>query len=253
MSDNLIVLLSIAVAPAAFLLLFVYLRDRYEREPLGLIGVTFVLGALGMLPAALIELLLEPVLPSSLIVQVFLGIALVEESIKLGVVRIKAYSSTHFNEVMDGIVYAVAAGLGFATSENVVYVLQQGLSAAILRAFLSVPGHAVWAGIMGFYLGLAKCRTASKNERLLLIVKGLIIAIALQSIYSLLAVVGVSLLGWILFLWLMRKALSLSPFRWRDTYGGTKVLPPRRFCAQCGSRLVGDEKFCMNCGFELAS
>jgi RsiW-degrading membrane proteinase PrsW (M82 family) len=51
-------LLSLAIAPAVFLLLFVYLRDKYEHEPVRLVGITFVLGALGMLPAAAIELAL---------------------------------------------------------------------------------------------------------------------------------------------------------------------------------------------------
>jgi RsiW-degrading membrane proteinase PrsW (M82 family) len=259
------VLLSVAVAPSVFLLLFVYLRDKYEHEPLGLIGMTFVLGALGMLPAMLIELLLGWLFPSNLIVTVFLYVAVVEETIKFGAVRIKAYLSPHFNETMDGIVYAVAAGLGFATVENILYVVQHGLSAAIVRAFLSVPGHAVWAGIMGFYLGLAKCKTMSKSQEGRQIVKGVGIAILLHGLYdslvfsqNLLGVIAVSIIGWIIFLELIRKALSLSPFRWRGTSvtypqeEGASVLPPSRFCTQCGFRLAGNEKFCMNCGFPIS-
>ena len=254
-------LLSVAVAPTVFLLLFVYLRDKYEREPLGLIGITFALGAVGMVPAMLIELLLGGLFPSSLFVEIFVYVAVVEELIKFGAVRIKAYRSPHFNEVMDGIVYAVAAGLGFATVENIAYVLQAGLSVAIFRAFLSVPGHAVWAGIMGFYLGIAKCRTVSKNRAHLEIVKGVGIAIVLHGIYdtfvlseNVLAVIGVSLFGWVLFLWLTRKAVSLSRLRWTGTggtypYGARQSVPlAPRFCTQCGSRLLGNERFCMNCG-----
>jgi RsiW-degrading membrane proteinase PrsW (M82 family) len=188
-------------------------------------------------------------------------VALVEELIKFGAVRIKAYFSPHFNEVMDGIVYAVAAALGFATIENIVYVLQHGLSVAIVRAFLSVPGHAVWAGIMGFYLGLAKCKTTSKSQERWQIIKGVGIAIVLHGLYDILVfsenlpgVVVLSLIGWTAFLWLIRKALSMSPFTWKETSithpydTGQFVLPPPRFCTQCGSRLVGSEKFCMTCG-----
>jgi RsiW-degrading membrane proteinase PrsW (M82 family) len=260
------VLLSLAVAPTVFLLLFVYLRDKYEREPLGLVGVTFVLGAIGMLPAMLIELLLESLFPSNLFVEIFLYVAVVEESIKFGAVRVKAYLSPHFNEVMDGIVYTVAAGLGFATVENLLYVLRSGFSVPIFRAFLSVPGHAVWAGIIGFYVGIAKCRTASKNQAHLEIVKGVGIAIVLHGIYdtfvfseNVLGVIGVSLFGWALFLWLIRKALSLSQFRQRETgvtlpySAGQFVSPPPRFCTQCGSQLVENERFCMNCGSPLPS
>ena len=58
-----VVLLSLAVAPAVFLLLFVYLRDKYEREPLSLIAITFVIGAACLLPAAVIEFILGLLLP----------------------------------------------------------------------------------------------------------------------------------------------------------------------------------------------
>jgi RsiW-degrading membrane proteinase PrsW (M82 family) len=259
----LVVLLSLAVAPAVFLLLFVYLRDKYEREPLSLIAITFVIGAACLLPAAVIEFILGLFLPYNFLLQVFLYVALIEELTKFIAVRVKAYSSPHFREVMDGIVYAVAAGLGFATLENVVYILQSGLSVAITRAFLSVPGHAVWAGIMGFYIGLAKCNATSKSQERLRIVEGIGIATVLHGIYdilvfsqSLLGVIGISLVGWILFLYLIRKALSMSPFRWREmraTYRGGVLIPsPPRFCTQCGSRIVGDENFCMNCGFALS-
>ena len=49
-------LLSIAVAPAVFLLLFVYLRDKYEREPLSLIAITFVIGAAFLLRISIVSL-----------------------------------------------------------------------------------------------------------------------------------------------------------------------------------------------------
>jgi RsiW-degrading membrane proteinase PrsW (M82 family) len=256
------VLLSVAVAPTIFLFLFVYLRDKYEHEPLGLVGITFVLGAVGMVPATLIELALGLFFSSGSVIDVFLYVALVEELVKFIAVRIKAYTSPHFSEVMDGIVYTVAAGLGFATAENIIYVLQNGLSVAIVRAFLSVPGHAVWAGIMGFYIGLAKFRSVSKSQQQQRILEGVGIAVVLHGVYdvmvfsdSLLGVIGVSLFGWVLFLLLIRKALSLSPFRWRETgiihpYGAGPSLPfSPRFCTQCGSRLFGDETFCMTCGF----
>jgi RsiW-degrading membrane proteinase PrsW (M82 family) len=242
-------------------MLFVYLRDKYEREPLGLVALTFVLGAVGVLPAALIELVLGWLSPQGVIAEVFLYVALVEEIIKFGAVRIKSYHSPHFNEVMDGIVYGVAAGLGFATVENIISVLQNGLSVAIVRAFLSVPGHGVWAGIMGFYLGFAKCKTVSKSQEHWQIIKGVSIAIVLHGLYdaavfyeNILGVIGVSLIGWVLFLWLIRKALSLSPFRWKEAglayqYDTGQLLEhPPQFCTQCGNRLVGNEKFCMSCG-----
>jgi RsiW-degrading membrane proteinase PrsW (M82 family) len=261
----LLVLLSLAVAPAVFLLLFVYLRDKYEREPLSLVAITFVIGAACLVPAALIEFILGIFLPSNFLLQVFLSVALVEELTKFIAVRIKAYSSPHFREVMDGIVCTVAAGLGFATLENVVYILQSGLSVAITRAFLSVPGHAVWAGIMGFYIGLAKFNARSKSQERLRVIEGVGIATIFHGVYdllvfseSLLGVIAISVVGWILFLLLIRRALSMSPFRWRETQpkypvGGLLIPSRPRFCTRCGSRLVGDENFCINCGLALSN
>jgi len=250
------------VAPTVFLLLFVYLRDKYEHEPLGLIGVTFVLGAIGVLPAAFLELLLEGFFPVPAILQAFLYVAVVEELTKFGAVKIKAYRSFHFNEVMDGIVYAVAASLGFATVENIIYVLRSGMTVAILRGILSVPDHAVWGGIMGFYLGLAKRDEKASGSGQNQIIKGLTIVILLHGLYDSLAfleslggVILLSIIGWGLFLVLIRKALALSPFRWRQTHdtphsslGPVVDQSGPRFCFQCGFRLVGSERFCMNCG-----
>ena len=255
------------MAPTVFLLLFVYLRDKYEHEPLGLIGVTFVLGAIGVLPAAFLELLLEGFFPVPAIVQAFLYVAVVEELTKFGAVKIKAYRSFHFNEVMDGIVYAVAASLGFATVENIIYVLRSGLAVAILRAILSVPDHAVWGGIMGFYLGLAKRDEKASGSGQNQIIKGLAIVILLHGLYDSLAfleslggVILISLVGWGLFLVLMRKALALSPFRWKQTHpGAPSILGPTvdlrgpQFCFQCGIRLLGRELHCTNCGAKVSS
>jgi RsiW-degrading membrane proteinase PrsW (M82 family) len=260
-------LLTLAIAPTVFLLLFVYLRDKYEREPLGLIAVTFLLGAIGVLPAALLELLLGGLFPLPVIVQAFLYVAVVEELTKFGAVRIKAYRSFHFNEVMDGIVYAVAASLGFATVENIIYVLRSGLTVAIFRAVLSVPDHAVWGGILGFYLGLAKRDEKASGSAQGQIFRGLAIVIILHGVYDSLAfleslggVILISVIGWVLFLILIRKALAQSPFRWRQTHampqsilGPTVDLNRPRFCSQCGLRLLGGERYCINCGATISN
>lgn len=58
--------------------------------------------------------------------------------------------------MVDGIIYAVAASLGFATVENIAYVLEGGFAVGVLRAVLSVPGHAFFGALMGFYMGVAK-------------------------------------------------------------------------------------------------
>ena len=56
---------------------------------------------------------------------------------------------------MDGIVYAVCVSMGFATVENVMYVFEDP-SCAWGRALFAVPGHFLFAVLMGFFLSLAK-------------------------------------------------------------------------------------------------
>lgn len=254
-------MLIVAVAPAVFLLLYVYLRDKYEREPLGLIGVTFVLGAVGVIPAVALELASEAFFPVPAFVEAFVFIGLIEEFVKFGAVRVKAYRSWHFNEVMDGVVYGVAAILGFATVENILYVLQTGLAVAVFRGILSVPNHAVWGGIMGFYLGLAKrdhtLRGSAGNQ----IIKGLAIVVILHGLYDSFALLGslewavlISLFGWGLFLVHMKEALAIPSFSTVQLEGESsapEMFVRLGFCSQCGARLLGGESFCISCGAKV--
>ena len=225
-----------------------------------LIGVTFLLGALGIIPATIIELLLGF---DNILVTTFVSVAIIEETMKYLAVRAKAYNSINFNEVMDGVVYGVAAGLGFATVENIFYVLGFGtISTALIRAFMSVPSHAAYGGIMGFYLGMAKpFRLTSKQHERKLIITGLAIAILLHGLYDTIAFTQEGLAGlaglfvmtaisWVILLRLIKKALSLSPIRWGVTspYPITYQTYTNRFCTQCGFRREFDSRFCINCG-----
>lgn len=152
-------------------------RDRY-REPLGNVAAYLAIGALCVFPAAWIESLLagpilggivEGVEPWRTAVWAFVGVALVEEASKLGVLGLRARRDRRLDEPFDWIVYAVAVSLGFATLENVFYVMDGGPSVAIARAFTAVPSHALDGTLMGWRLARAAQRTgaAATRERLL--------------------------------------------------------------------------------------
>lgn len=150
-----------ALAPGAALLMFFYLKDRYEPEPKRLVLYVFMAGAAVFLPVVLVEEAfwrLEPRLLASLHpLYVALVVAAVpEETMKALAVRLTGYRWAEFDEPMDGVVYAVAASLGFATVENFFYVLEHGWATAAARAALAVPGHALFGVAMGYYLGRAK-------------------------------------------------------------------------------------------------
>lgn len=182
-----LILLLIALAPCLFLLWYFFHRDRYEPEPKKYIIKIYLLGASMVIPAALIEYILHPVFNStpSIIINAFIMsfflIAPIEELLKFFVVKNWIYKQIEFDEIMDGIVYCVASSLGFATVENIIYVLDKGVGTGILRAFLSVPGHAFFGALMGYYVGQAKFNKPAERK---LIFLGLFWAIFVHGLYD---------------------------------------------------------------------
>jgi RsiW-degrading membrane proteinase PrsW (M82 family) len=255
---NPLLLLVLAVAPAAFLLKYVLIKDKYKPEPLRLVAKTFCFGALSALAAIVLELIFNFQIPY---VREFIFVALIEEGVKFGAVWFAAYRSPEFSEVMDGIVYGVAASLGFATVENIIFVFNGGVGTAILRAFLSVPGHAAYGGVLGYYLGLAKpFHNQNKNTERRLILQGLLLALLLHgsfdaSLYNLgvlgiVLAVGVNVFSWVIFLRLIKNALAKSPYRWTVSQNSTFALG-QRFCFDCGTKIEPNAFFCVNCGCRI--
>ena len=168
-------LLALAIAPGIAICIFIYIKDKYNREPLGLLLVSFILGMLSTIPALILQVL-NNTSPESLTgksytevaIFAYLVVALSEESSKYCMIRFFGYRRTAFDEPFDGIVYAVMVGMGFATLENIGYVYQNGMGAGILRMFLSVPAHATFAVLMGYYMGLAKFDETNRKKYLLL-------------------------------------------------------------------------------------
>jgi hypothetical protein len=137
----------------------------------------------------------------------------VEEGLKFCVVFFFVYKSVEFDEPMDGIVYAAAAGLGFATVENIFYVIEGGLPVAILRGFFSVPGHVIFSCIWGFALGIAKFRPEAERGRIIflglagaMIMHGLFnFSLEVFEVYGLVIVMVVLVpLGW----WMLHKNIE---------------------------------------------
>lgn len=168
-------LLALAIAPAVFLIIYFYLQDKYEPEPIKKIIISFFLGFVAAIIAIIGEVTLEKILLDKFsgiliqIVKAFIIVGFVEEFSKYLMVVLGPYKSVYFNEVMDGIVYTVAVSLGFATLENIFYVLKGRFSVGIMRAFLSVPAHAFFSALMGFYIGRAKFARNEGQKNFLLI------------------------------------------------------------------------------------
>jgi RsiW-degrading membrane proteinase PrsW (M82 family) len=153
-------LLLLAIAPGAAIVLFIHLKDKHKPEPLRLLFFGVGLGALSFFLSLVIgKLLHEHTQIDSRdvidqLIRAFIFVGLVEELSKFLFLRGILYR--YFDEPLDGIVYAVMVAMGFATAENILYVIQGGGGTALIRMFTAVPAHGVFAVIMGFFLGEAK-------------------------------------------------------------------------------------------------
>ncbi len=211
-----------AAAPSLFWLWLFYRRDRWEPEPKALVLKVFVAGALSALPAWLLQTFLPgPVHP---LYDMLVRVALVEEACKLIPVILVATRTRQMNEPMDGIIYAVAAALGFATVENVLYGLWLGPAILVARAFTSTLAHVALSGLVGYQIG--RWRMGGSPARILV---AFLAVVGLHGAYDLLLMTGAgqvtspwvarltvllmipALLG--LLFWAIRLADRASPFR----------------------------------------
>jgi RsiW-degrading membrane proteinase PrsW (M82 family) len=159
-------LIFVSLAPVLALIMLIYFKDKYEKEPFKTLLWAFFLGMLIVIPVVIIEQLLSNYFTkkfdvpdgnlSSAAYNAFIVASFTEEAFKMLVFMIFIWRNKNFNEKFDGIVYAALISLGFAAVENVLYVFQNGMPTGILRAFTAVPGHAIFGITMGFFLGLAK-------------------------------------------------------------------------------------------------
>ncbi|MDD3570702.1 MAG: PrsW family glutamic-type intramembrane protease [Lachnospiraceae bacterium] len=150
-------LIQLALAPVLLFLIFIFIKDKYEKEPIILLFVGAIFGAYLAAPVLANDVLLMrmkigekyPVLFSA-----FITSAANEEGFKLLFLALLMHRNREFNEPVDGIVYSVFVSLGFAAAENVIYVLSPtigGVGTALQRAIFSVPGHGLFAIAMGYY------------------------------------------------------------------------------------------------------
>lgn len=157
-------LLLLAIAPILVVVLYIYLKDKYEKEPKRLLMYNFLLGAIvSILITTVLYYGFDIILPlrnhTSIIeqfIKAFFVVGLTEELSKYLIVRYFAQPKSAFNEPFDGIIYAVMVSMGFAATENIFYVLESGVETAILRAFTAVPSHATFGILMGYFMGKAK-------------------------------------------------------------------------------------------------
>lgn len=211
-----------ALLPAIVLLRYIYRNDTVEKEPMGLLLQLLGLGVAAALCAGVIEglaqtvlnRLVDPASPAYVVLLAFLVVALAEEGAKLFFLRRRTWREPAFNYRFDGIVYAVFVSLGFAAFENVQYILRYGLSVALPRGLLAVPGHMSFAVVMGVFYSQAEFRENRGDKRgcRQALWSGYLAAVSLHGFYDACALIG-SGLSTALFLifvaWMFRMAYRL--------------------------------------------
>ncbi|USB34746.1 glutamic-type intramembrane protease PrsW [Paenibacillus sp. YPG26] len=218
-----------AVAPGVALLTYFYLKDKYDSEPLHMVIKIFLLGFLIVLPIMILQRGMTYWLGSHSLVESFLVSAGIEELIKWFVLYHMIYNHMEFDEPYDGIVYATAVSLGFATVENVIFALahQASVDVLLVRALLPVSGHAMFGVIMGYYLGRSKFSVGHKRHKFLLF--SLLMPVFWHGVYDWILNYTTQYWIWYIiplmaFLWFggigkMYRANDRSPFRLTEAGG----------------------------------
>ncbi len=215
----------------------------------------FVGGILSCFPVVIIELIIGAFFADvaylnlfQLLLYVFIGIALVEEVCKWFIVYKFSYNSKHFNHIYDMIVYAVFVALGFAFLENLMYVYQNGVGTGIIRALLSVPGHACDGLLMGYFLGLSKVSKLNNRNDLYkkYLIFSIVVPLVSHGLYDyflftnrivFIVLFFIFVIG--IYIYSFKKINRISKvtlkFKYNDIY-----------CPHCGQKVNGN--YCSNCG-----
>lgn len=160
------ILLTVAIAPALALFSYLYLRKQIAKEPSKTLFHAFIYGAIMTFPILFIQHVFEEehVFNNEFFRNVVFTSSL-EEFFKWMILFILVYKTIEFEDAYDGILYGASVSLGFATVENILYLLSFGLDTAFIRALLPVSSHALFGVVMGYYFGKAKFSLTSEKMK----------------------------------------------------------------------------------------
>jgi RsiW-degrading membrane proteinase PrsW (M82 family) len=215
-----------SLAPVLIILFYIYFRDKYDKEPLGLLLKALLVGIVVVVPVIFTGRMLMNLMPQSSKVaaaayHAFVVAGSTEELFKFLALYLLVWKSPSFNEKFDGIVYAVFVSLGFAGVENVLYVMDGGMQTALTRALTAVPAHAIFGITMGYYLGIAHMYKELQGPYL---ARALLVPILLHGIYDFILMVEV---GWLLLLFIPYViALYIMGIKKMKEHSDTSIFKP---------------------------
>ena len=180
----------------------VWWLDRYDREPIWLVGIVFLWGAIfaaggSYFTNSVGHIILNMALANSMNaewISIMFVAPLVEEPLK-GLILVGLAFTRWFDNTTDGFVYGAAVGLGFAMSENILYFTRAAeasvsvwFTTVLVRTATSGLMHALASSIIGAALGWGKTRTL--DIRLVALLMGSVIAISIHMVWNGLIVIG---------------------------------------------------------------
>ena len=162
---NVLIATLAGIVPMLVYALLLYWMDRYEKEPLSLVGGVFLWG---VMPAAIFSLITQLIFgfpltlldQSGLLAEVVGAIFIApvtEEFFKgLAVLAVFLLWRNEFDSIFDGIIYGGMVGFGFAAIENVLYFLDADFSLIFARTVLFGLNHAFFTSLTGIGFGIAR-------------------------------------------------------------------------------------------------
>jgi protease PrsW len=141
-----------------------YMIQKYKSEGLSttLYVQLMIWGALAVIPGVVLVSLASGLYTQDFIsiylFKPFIAVALIEEMIKLLIIKLVLYRNSHFRNVKNGIQYSIAISVGFAFAENILYLTSSGESFPLIvtRSLTALPLHTICGSFMGYYAGLGK-------------------------------------------------------------------------------------------------
>lgn len=194
-----IILMSLAILPVAFIG-WIISNKAHNSEPGWMLALLFILGCISCIPAVIGELFFqyifgdEPTGFISILIYVFFGIAFIEEVVKWFNCYFVGFNNKAFDKAYDMIIYAVFASLGFAFIEDILYIFTSSgaLATGIMRAVISVPAHACFAIIMGYFLGYVRyyANIKDRSREVLYTLLSILLPSLIHAIFDALLITG---------------------------------------------------------------
>ena len=208
-----IYILILAILPVSFFIGWIYFKDKYEKEPPIKLIEYFLLGILVSVLAIFLELYFSKLNRFSGITEylyiAFFVTAFIEEGLKFIVLTPIILKDKNFNEKLDGIIYSIFLSLGFATIENIIYLMKERsdltLGLGISRGLISIPSHIMFAITMGYYISKYKFTKEGYKDNKYLIY-ALVIPVLIHGVFDFILMIGyrwaiIVFIVYIIFLW----------------------------------------------------